>query len=34
VAREQTKLRPEELDRLLDPSRMTEPGLEAGPAGG
>jgi fumarate hydratase class II len=33
VAREQTKLGPEELDRLLDPSRMTEPGLEAGPAG-
>src|SRR6202521_5529655 len=34
VAREQTKLGPKELDRLLDPSRMTEPGLEAGPAGG
>src|SRR6267143_879329 len=34
VAREQTKLAPEELDRLLDPSRMTEPGVEAGPAGG
>ena len=34
VAREQTKLGPEELDRLLDPSHMTEPGLEAGPAGG
>ncbi|HEV3461720.1 MAG TPA: lyase family protein, partial [Candidatus Dormibacteraeota bacterium] len=34
VAREQTKLGPEELDRLLDPSRMTEPGLEAGTAGG
>jgi fumarate hydratase, class II len=34
VAREQTKLGPEELDRLLDPARMTEPGLESGPAGG
>ena len=34
VAREQTKLGPEELDRLLDPSRMTEPSVEAGPAGG
>jgi len=34
VAGEQTKLAPEELDRLLDPSRMTQPGIEAGPAGG
>jgi fumarate hydratase class II len=34
VARDQTKLAPEELDRLLDPARMTEPGVEAGPAGG
>ena len=34
VAREQTKLAPEELDRLLDPARMTQPGIEAGPAGG
>jgi fumarate hydratase, class II len=34
VARERTKLAAEELDRLLDPSRMTEPGLEVGPAGG
>ena len=25
---------PAELDRLLDPSSMTEPGLGAGPAGG
>ena len=34
VARERTKLAPEELDRLLDPSRMTQPGVDAGPAGG
>src|SRR2546427_7745312 len=34
VAREKAKLAPEELDRLLDPSRMTQPGIEAGPAGG
>ena len=34
VARERTKLAPEELDRMLDPSRMTEPGLDVGPAGG
>jgi len=34
VARQQTRLAPEELDRLLDPSRMTQPGVEAGPAGG
>jgi fumarate hydratase class II len=34
VAREQTKLSEEELDRILDPAKMTEPGLEGGPAGG
>ena len=34
LARERTKLAAEELDRLLDPSRMTEPGVDAGPAGG
>src|SRR3989441_6840239 len=34
VARERTRLAPEELDRLLDPARMTQPGVEAGPAGG
>ncbi|OLD91090.1 MAG: aspartate ammonia-lyase [Chloroflexi bacterium 13_1_20CM_4_66_15] len=34
VARERTRLSPQELDRLLDPARMTEPGVEAGPAGG
>jgi fumarate hydratase class II len=34
IARERTKLAPDELDRLLDPSRMTQPGVEAGPAGG
>ena len=34
VARQQTKLAPDDLDRLLDPSRMTEPGVDAGPAGG
>ncbi len=34
VARERTQLGAEELDRLLDPSRMTKPGLEAGSAGG
>ena len=34
VARERTALSPEELDRLLDPARMTEPGVGAGPAGG
>ncbi len=32
VARERTKLSEEELARLLDPERMTEPGLGAGPA--
>ena len=34
VARERTKLTSEELDRLLDPARMTEPGVGAGPPGG
>jgi fumarate hydratase class II len=34
IARERTQLTAEELDRLLDPSRMTQPGVEAGPAGG
>src|SRR5213080_2983246 len=34
VARERTRLSAAELDRLLDPARMTEPGVEVGPAGG
>jgi fumarate hydratase, class II len=34
VAREKTKLSEEELDDLLNPMRMTEPGLGGGPAGG
>ena len=34
IAREQTKLSADELDRLLDPARMTRPGMEAGAAGG
>src|SRR6184192_154617 len=34
VAGQRTALSPDELDRLLEPSRMTEPGAEAGPAGG
>ncbi len=34
VAREQTKLSEEELEHILNPARMTEPGLEGGPAGG
>src|SRR5437764_1704373 len=34
IARERTKLSASELDRLLDPSRMTQPGVEAGAAGG
>ena len=34
VARERTKLAADELDRLLDPSRMTKPGTDGGPAGG
>jgi fumarate hydratase class II len=34
VARRRTQLSEEELDRLLNPEAMTEPGLGAGPAGG
>ena len=34
VARERTNLSEEELDRILDPTSMTKPGLEGGPAGG
>ena len=34
VARARTQLTADQLDRLLDPARMTEPGLETGPAGG
>ena len=34
VARERTKLSPQELDRLLDSTRMTQPGVESGVAGG
>ncbi len=34
VAREQTQLSDEDLDRILDPASMTKPGLESGPAGG
>jgi fumarate hydratase class II len=34
VAREQTNLSDEDLDRILDPASMTRPGLEGGPAGG
>ncbi len=34
VAREQTKLSEEELEHILNPARLTEPGLEGGPAGG
>jgi fumarate hydratase class II len=34
VARERTDLGDEELDRLLDPAGMTEPGVTLGPAGG
>jgi fumarate hydratase class II len=34
VARERTTLTEEELTRILDPARMTEPGLGAGPAVG
>jgi fumarate hydratase class II len=34
VARERTQLSEAELDRLLDPAKMTEPGLGAGPGGG
>ena len=34
VARELTSLSDSELDDLLDPAKMTEPGLGSGPAGG
>jgi fumarate hydratase class II len=34
IARERTKLKPEELDRLLDPARMTAPGMDSGAGGG
>jgi len=34
VAREKTSLTAEELERLLDPSAMTEPGLTGAPGGG
>jgi fumarate hydratase class II len=34
VAREKTDLSEAELDRLLDPAKMTEPGLGGGPASG
>ncbi|MGE3269976.1 MAG: class II fumarate hydratase [Chloroflexota bacterium] len=34
VAREKTSLSDSDLDRLLDPSGMTEPGLTGGPGGG
>jgi len=34
VARERTDLTDDELDTLLDPTRMTEPGTTLGPAGG
>jgi len=34
VAREKTQLSAEELERILDPAGMTQPGLEGGPAGG
>jgi fumarate hydratase class II len=34
VARRLTQLTDEELDRILDPARMTEPGLTGAPAGG
>jgi len=34
VARAQTQLSQQELDRLLNPARMTEPGVEASPAAG
>jgi len=32
--RERTQLSSAELDRVLDPARMTEPGVGTGPAGG
>ena len=34
VAREKTSLSEADLDRILDPSGMTGPGLTGGPAGG
>ena len=34
VARKMTTLTDQQLDELLDPAKMTEPGLGAGPAGG
>jgi fumarate hydratase, class II len=34
IAHERSKLSAAEIDRLLDPSRMTQPGVEAGAAGG
>ncbi|HTK05620.1 MAG TPA: class II fumarate hydratase [Ktedonobacteraceae bacterium] len=34
VAREKTSLSEEDLDRILNPENMTQPGLEGGPAGG
>jgi len=34
VARKQTSLSEADLARILDPAKMTEPGLEGGPAGG
>jgi fumarate hydratase class II len=34
VAKEKTSLSDEELDRILDPATMTEPGLTGAPAGG
>ncbi len=34
VAREETSLSEAELEHILDPAKMTEPGLEGGPAGG
>jgi fumarate hydratase, class II len=34
VAREKTQLSEQELDRLLDPEKMTKPGLDAGPTSG
>ncbi|HEX3628850.1 MAG TPA: class II fumarate hydratase [Candidatus Dormibacteraeota bacterium] len=34
IAHEKSGLEPKEIDRLLDPFRMTQPGAEAGPAGG
>ena len=34
IAQERSNLPPDELNRLLDPARMTQPGMEAGAAGG